>query len=547
MSYYYKEFSYDLSTEKVEKTSERKNLLAGLPVYGVESFAPIAERQQTDYFNTPEDKFTLTDGVTHAEPEYDYMDPAFTHFTFGTGRAIIYKLPCVCAVDEFNFNFLNQRDVGIGYPYNIAVFVSEDGKAWQRVFFLAAAKASSPKEMRLIGGKLEKPIKALFIRFEFEHSLHTWIESVAAYGTTKIPCRTPSPVDDGIIAARANEGVGKYPAYSDLCDVHNIALAYHCFPPEFDDVNHNTSFDKKNILPYLAYLDREGNIKDTFYDSLLFLPFSRFTYSVHYKTAEGWKFYVDNVFEEHKNVDAADEVADDIEKALGIKCEPKIFLSILHTNVTYGDLADKFGALDDEGDIDIKSYEGRKKAVKWVIDEQISRFNAKERKHVKLVGFYWFEEALNFADEFDIDLIHFARDYLHEKGLKLIWIPYYQAPGYNKWKEAGFDVACMQPNYAFSKEAQKQRLYDNADLCLKYGLCYELELNSVANDYDVNKFKDYLDAGVEAGFMKTIKMYYEGGRGIKNACESKDDFARSVYDDTYLFAKEKLVKAVRKE
>ena len=64
--------------------------------------------------------------------------------------------------------------------------------------------------------------------------------------------------------------------------------------------------------------------------------------------------------------------------------------------------------------------------------------------------------------------MEYTKNYVHSLGYKLIWIPYYQAWGYDRWKENGFDVACVQPNYSFAKVANKQRLYDNADLLKKW-------------------------------------------------------------------------------
>ena len=102
-------------------------------------------------------------------------------------------------------------------------------------------------------------------------------------------------------------------------------------------------------------------------------------------------------------------------------------------------------------------------------------------------------------------------------------------------------MACVQPNYSFAKGVSRQRLYDNADLAKKYGLCYELEFTGSGNPTDIAHYIEYLDVGVETGYMYTIKMYYEGGGGFRAACQSKDPLFRSVYDKTYLFAKEQYV------
>lgn len=76
-------------------------------------------------------------------------------------------------------------------------------------------------------------------------------------------------------------------------------------------------------------------------------------------------------------------------------------------------------------------------------------------------------------------------------------------------------------------------------------MCYEMEINTADTHYDCDRYKEYLQAGVDEGFMRAIKMYYQSGRAFHTAFTSEDPFIRSVYDDTYLFAKEKLESPMR--
>ena len=54
----------------------------------------------------------------------------------------------------------------------------------------------------------------------------------------------------------------------------------------------------------------------------------------------------------------------------------KVFLTILHTQVSYGDHPDKFGGFDGE-ELDMSKLGDRIKAIKWCIDTQISLFKEK--------------------------------------------------------------------------------------------------------------------------------------------------------------------------
>ena len=99
----------------------------------------------------------------------------------------------------------------------------------------------------------------------------------------------------------------------------------------------------------------------------------------------------------------------------------------------------------------------------------------------------------------ETELIRYASDYLHSLGYKLMWIPYYQASGFSDWKELGFDMACMQPNYAFSGQATIDRLYDNAATTKRLGMCVEIEINQYDSKADILRYKEYLAVGAETG------------------------------------------------
>lgn len=528
-------------------SSDIIDLIKGKLPYGVECETPIGEDCHTVHFNTPVEAFTLTNGVMAQSP--DFNDTAFTHFTHGTARSIYYRLDNLSAIKGFSASFLLQRKVGIRIPNRLDVFLSIDGKNWQRVHKQRSILANGDPSITKVEFDFDNIYKASWVRFDIATLCHVWVEHLSLYGSTLIPETAVMPVNDNSVNERKSLYIDSYPEYSDLNGVQNIFLAYNCMPPEADEnAQKLTSYSVEEALPYFGYVNKEGKMEDSFFDSALFLPYSRFTYSKHYKSAQGWQYYIDNTFEEGKNMDAFNTAAGEVAKTLGRDFKVQIFLSIFHTAPHYGDFPEKFGDIDGDGiDEDLSTFEGKCKVTKWFIDTQIARFNEKEREHLNLCGFYWFEEDIVGDTEHELEVLYYARDYVHSLGYKLIWIPYYQAPGYTEWTNYGFDVACMQPNYAFNSKIPVKRLYDNAVLAKRFGLCYELEINDVNNPADCDKYKEYLQCGVETGFMKTIKMYYQDCRAFWIAYNSKDEFIRSVYDDTYLFAKEKLVKATRLE
>lgn len=533
---YYKSFTLTGPSPACPDPSvQTVDLLAGVPHLGVDADAPIGENFCTDHFNSPDHLFTLTNGVTCKE--YDFHDPACTHFSGGTGRTVYFKLPYLSAVTGFRISFLYQKSAGVILPSRFGVYLSEDGEVWQRVHTKEGFHPQAKDYTFVDEATFPTPYCASYVKFTFDLGAHIWIESFSLLGKTD----TSGAAEPQDTSESDNSHIlNRYPSYDELDGVENIILAYNCMPPEKHPEGRPLSVE--DLLPYVGYYDTEGNLKGTFFDGALFLPFSNYTYSKLYKCADGWKYYLDNTFREGKCVDALNTATETVCKELGVEQKTKVFLSIFHTKPGYGDFPEKFGDLDGDGmDEDLSTLEGRIKVTKWFIDENLARYNAKERPWLTLTGFYWFEEEISYNDPLELKVLAFARDYVHSLGYKLIWIPYYQAWGYDRWKVNGFDVACVQPNYSFAKGVSKQRLYDNAMLAKKYGLCYELEFTGGNNENDIRHYIEYLDAGVETGFMYSIKMYYEGGGGFRGACRSKDPLFRSVYDKTYLFAKEKYV------
>ncbi|MDD4125999.1 MAG: DUF4855 domain-containing protein, partial [Eubacteriales bacterium] len=525
----------------------RKNLLLGVPVYGISSDSILGNTFETDYYNTKESVAKLTDGKKAEKAECG--DSAFFHFTRGVGRSVVFKLDGLSAVDEIKIGFLREDSTGIKLPRRCDVLISENGADWQRIVKACNLKCPESPQRFELSQSFGTPYKALYILVEFEVPCHTWIDEIEVFGTEAIPENAISVKAEAIEENPSIMHVNKYPEYDDFLNVRNLLLSYNCVPPEKVGEKGLGLITEEQYIPHLAYIDRDGKMTDTFFDSFLYLPYSVYTYSYLYKCAEGWRYYVDNVFAKDRNLDALDKAAATVGEKLGIENhQVQVFFSILCSKVRYGEFPEKFGDLDGDGtDEDMSTLRDRKKALKWIIDEHLNRYKEKNYKNVTLGGFYWFEEDINYSDEFELDLIAYAREYLHSLGLKFFWIPYFQAWGFQDWKENGFDIACMQPNYAFRKDETVQRLYDNASITKALGMCVELEIGGLKPD-DIERYKCYLDAGEETGYMNTIKMYYQGGvpGEFYRAYKSEDPLTRSVYDDTYLFAKEKYVSRKRR-
>lgn len=334
------------------------------------------------------------------------------------------------------------------------------------------------------------------------------------------------------------------PTAEDLNGYENICLTY---------TFRNSSYDKGRIyedafMPYVAYLDKQGDIQDYFFDSYLFLPCMDYGPSgarMHLDASNptkaiDWTSYVNDTFCDGANVDALDTAFGKAKAALGdTDTKAGVFFTILYPcagETNFGNLGGKR--------LDFSQTEDRKYAIKWIIDEQIRLYNKADYDNLDLVGFYWLEEYI--VSEADVELFQYASEYLHSLGLKFIWIPWYLATGYDRGAELGFDAVCMQPNLFWLGYTDPNRVEESINISNEYGMGMEIELDyRVGSDYYFNRYLYYLEGGMNSDMMNSVKMYYQdSGPGVYyEACYSDYGNLRSVYDLTYKYAKGILTQA----
>ena len=507
--------------------AQERNLIAGLPQQ-IEQLASFSAEVATTFYNSKEDAAMLTDGKFAGQAAYS--DPAYFRFTGGLGRTILYDLGRESAVSSFAGSFLYELSTAVGLPRRLLIKASQNGVDWQTIHVTEAFKTSETAARVEVAEAFAQTYRARYIKFVFPVNTHVYCDELAVYGTKRIPDDAADLVADAVEVAVYPD---KYITPDDFLGVNNMLLSYNHDPASAS----GGKTTAEEYMPFVGYYDRGGKLADTFFDSFLFLPYGAY---VNEENGDftAWNAYVDNVFAEDANVNALSEAAERVSEGLGRDVRVSVFFSILYT------WPDKtsFGDVDGDGVIeDFSKAEDRKKAIKWIIDEQLSRFEAGGYDNLDLLGFYWYEEQVTYTDPHELELIRYASDYVHSLGYKLMWIPWYCAPGYTDWKELGFDMACMQPNYAFSGQATVERLYDNAETTRRLGMCVEIEIGQYDAQADILRYKEYLAIGAETGYMDAVKCYYQAGMpgAFYAAWKSADPFVNSVYHDTYLFAKGK--------
>ncbi len=324
----------------------------------------------------------------------------------------------------------------------------------------------------------------------------------------------------------------------------NVCLTY-TYRPNRDDYGRQ---EVKDLIPYVAYLDTDGVMQDFFFDTYLFLPCN--TYGPSGASIHGgnnnptkaidWVDYVEDTFADGYNVDALEVAFGKAKETLGdSQRKAGVFFSILYPSYK----SKNFGSLGGK-ELDLSKKEDREYAIKWIIDEQIRLYTEAGYENLDLLGFYWLEEEI--YSKYDHDMLSYASNYLHSLGLKFIWIPWYQAPGYNNWRVYGFDLACLQPNDMWPETSDVERVKSCANLCKGYGMSMQIEAShDCALPDRYARYMRYLEGGMSSGAMNSVKFYYQDGKTAVYyaACYSKKKAFRSIYDLTYKYAMGTLTKA----
>lgn len=273
------------------------------------------------------------------------------------------------------------------------------------------------------------------------------------------------------------------------------------------------------------------------FDAFLFLALgpapSGAAYHNGATTRDDWLAAMDRWFAKGRDVAALQEAVADASRQRGRPPGPRQVIFSLH----YPSPAQRdFGDVDGDGRTeDLRNPDDRAKAIAWHVDQLIERFERAEHEGLELWGFYWMREGLRAEDE---EAVRRASEIVHARGLRLLWIPYYRAPGFERWREVGFDAAILQPNYAFLSQhdgrIRYDRLLETASLAHDLGMGVEIETGGIATDARAREmFGDYLAFASDsiAGYGRAAKAYYQDTRMLRAIRDSKDGSCRATYAD----------------
>lgn len=214
---------------------------------------------------------------------------------------------------------------------------------------------------------------------------------------------------------------------------------------------------------------------------------------------QDWLDMLDRLFAKQESIPALDEALEETRRQI-----PGPF----HRRKVVIFLPDPQAGQTDWGEIngrqmDFNASDDRILACNWYVDRILERFAAANLRNIQLAGIYWLTENGGFLPQ---HLCQVAR-HVHDLGLEFYWIPYYEAFGYDRWKEYGFDRAWYQPNYLFQSSTPRQRLIDAWQTAQSLGMSIEMEFDS---NYPLERNTDYVDVYEQLGLFDTLDLAYYG-------------------------------------
>ncbi len=238
-----------------------------------------------------------------------------------------------------------------------------------------------------------------------------------------------------------------------------------------------------------------------------------------------WTEYADSLLAPGGALSRLDSAVELMTAALGPPPEPvRVAIMIPYPEPKVGTL--RFGGRE----YDLRGPDGRVSAATAYVADVARRFDAAGYRRLRLDGFYWLFEMMPAADAAVVTRVARA---LHAQRLRLLWIPYYDAAGWERWRERGFDEAWLQPNYFFDRTVPLARLDSAAARAVKHGMGLEIEFDGRLTA--TPGFGDRLDP-----YLAVLRRYpqlrarsialFDGGGALLELSRSRLATQRQQYD-----------------
>lgn len=189
-----------------------------------------------------------------------------------------------------------------------------------------------------------------------------------------------------------------------------------------------------------------------------------------------------------------------------------------------------------------KATADRYTACRWFMDEFLAKWENANIDNLNFIGFYWpFETVYRGWEVDDHWLLKELHKYVLSRGKKMFWIPFwasYNVHLLDDYQSYYFDAAFMQPNYLFYKKIKG--LKEAAEAARERNAGFEMEYYMTLNEPTRvgserhKRFREYLNGGVELGYMNGACAWFVGG-GFHKMLDDPDEM--EFYYDIVDFVK----------
>lgn len=524
------------------------NLAEGLS-YTIKTGEPVT----MSYANFVEDgtKFDIDNGQltdNKTAPNSSSSEGWYKAFR-AKSRIVTFDLGQISAISHIEAGFLHYKTAGIYAPRYINIRLSDDGVSYGTVvrFDTGIDLTDTVVSRRGISVSLPKIYSARYVEIEFSSDIFTFCDEIRIIGSKTISGNEAKAKPD-----KQSEPKGYFESLDGISDIIKLYNGY--YQPN-DSIG---ILDEADVLPYIAYIDADGNIAGKMFDAIALVPChgdypsgGRLvkTNGKSGAVMSDWELYFEYTFKEGQDLDAIDKTVARVYSELGLKGKYKVFLTLPYPTVL---IDTPFGDINGDGSQEYcQTLEERLNIVKWFADKCIEQFKENKYENIELAGFYWLREEINYSDsDHEAELTVKVNEYLDKKRLKSIFDPFYLSTGFDHWESLGFDSAVMQPNVAFSNTDyfKLPMLAEFAESAYNNHLGVEIETNEPSyfrgDDYLKAGFnyESYLFYGRKTGYINAFKTYYQGSNpgSFYDFCYAdtstpKGIYLRRLYDITYNF------------
>lgn len=432
-------------------------------------------------------------------------------------RTITLNLGQVDTVHSISQDFLNSPGYGVFLPERAIFSVSTNGTDWQRIADVPSPVPISTKTVESVAFQTQNlNISAQYVRIQFPVDVFVFSDEIQVMGQPGIQSGSKPAVPAN--SPLQNTPAAGYASISQTNGVNDLLLT-----PLWLSANYNQTVFPWNLttsqwLPMITYDSPTGQIKDWYFPSIL----AELGAGSNTSNQLGWITWIQRLFNlgpyatgTLTELPALNQAVSEGQAALndpGHKVNVVITIPYPRTNIS------DWGTLDGQT-IDFQNPTNRIAAVTWFIHEVETAWSAAHLSNLTLAGFYWQNESVPLQVPGEVHLVQATANAIHQQGQKFYWIPFYGATGYKIWRKLGFDVALVQPNYAFNPAITTERFQSVAETAQQYGLGVEMEFPYAAANpgalLGTNRYLTYQDAALAYGYAKGVPLaWYQNTQGL---------------------------------